>query len=180
MKDVPDRPFLLIAGRGGSKGQLPVEHYQQRVEEWGLMDDVQFMHRFIADDEVGPLFHLSDLVMLTYRTGFTSQSGVLNVAMHYGKPVLSTPAPTMAETIHNYQVGVVCKDDSADAIAVGYSEWLQSRDRFSQSSFDRYTTEHSWHRNATLTNEVYRSLLLQRSVPEQQYSSFSPVKNADE
>jgi len=154
--DTPD--ILLVAGRGGGKGNRPVTWYQQLAAAAGLQDRCRFLNRHIDDAEVGELFTAADVACLTYRTGFTSQSGVLNVAMHFGTPVVATPAPTIAETVQNYSVGVVCEDDSADGIRRGFERWKSQRHHFPAERFERYRDEHSWRRNAELTADVYQSL----------------------
>lgn len=166
LTEVPDRPFVVIAGRSGGKGHRSGRWYQQLIHELKLTSDVLLMDRYIADQEVGELFALSDLALLTYSSRFTSQSGVLNVAMHFERPVVTTDAPTMAETISDYSVGVVCGGDDPAAIREGILRWRDTREEFTADRFARYRDEHGWERNAELTVRAYhRALRTQGANP---------------
>jgi glycosyltransferase involved in cell wall biosynthesis len=144
LKHVPDPPCVLVAGRGGGKGNRSVDWYQQQVREAGLESRVVFLDRYISDEEVGNLFQVSDVALLTYKTSFTSQSGVLNVAMHYGVPVIATPAPTMAESIRQFGVGIVADDEDPTAIASGVRQWQMRRKEFVAARFGEYLNANSW------------------------------------
>jgi glycosyltransferase involved in cell wall biosynthesis len=152
-------PTIVVAGRGGGKGNRPVQWYQQRVRDAGIQAHVIFMDRHIPDDEVGDLFKLADVACMTYRTEFSSQSGVLNVAMHFGVPVIVTPAPTIAESVSRHHVGVVCEDDSAASIRRGLQQWRNSRSSYASDCYADYVLNNSWAKNAEITLQVYQSLV---------------------
>lgn len=146
------RPFLVIAGR--PDGKSGTSSLRARIAALQLGDDTLLLDRFIDENEVGDLFELSNFAALTYRTSFTSQSGVLNVAAHYECPVLTTPAPTLSETVTRYGVGVVCGGDDPSAIAAGIDEISVACSR--QRAFALYRDEHSWSANAALTVSIVR------------------------
>ena len=152
------RPFLLIAGRMGERSQESESYYRSLVGELGLEADVKIVNEFIPETGVGSYFQAADFCCLTYRKDFTSQSGVLNVAMAFDMPVLVTPAPTLAETVRRFDVGLVCADDSPAAIATGCRDILERRQTGEPFAFDAYQQAHSWRANAEQTLAVYRQL----------------------
>jgi len=78
---------LIVAGAAHNRHH-GMAHYRALAKRLGVQDRITFIDRFIADEEVPDLFSASDWVALPYRNAFTSQSGVLNVAAHYERPVL--------------------------------------------------------------------------------------------
>ena len=151
--------FLIIAGRAGGAGNKSEAFYRQRISELGLTDHVLFLHRFIKDSEIGDLFEVCDFVPLCYSTKFTSQSAVLNVAMHYEKPVLVSPAPTLAETVREFDVGIITDSDSPDSLSQGIESLLRKIQTRTKFEFSEYSQRNSWSENARLTLAVYRECL---------------------
>lgn len=154
-----DPIFLIIAGRAGGAGNKTDAFYRQRIADLRLSDHIMFLDRFIEDEEVGDLFEVADFVPLCYLTSFTSQSAVLNVAMHYGKPLLVSPAPTLAETVRGLDVGVITEDDTAESLAAGIERLLLKIDAATNFEFAEYRRRNSWAENARITRDVYHSLL---------------------
>jgi glycosyltransferase involved in cell wall biosynthesis len=108
---------------------------------------------------VPQLFAVSDWVALPYARHFTSQSGVLNIAAHYRRPVLTSDAPVLAETVRRHDIGVVCEGDDPAAIAAGLDRLLDRLRAGHRHDFEAYEVAHSWEENARRTAAVYRQLL---------------------
>src|SRR4029077_14245081 len=69
-------------------------------------------NRFIEDHELAQLFLDADLVVLPYTEA--SQSGVLNVAAAFGKPMIVTDVGELAATVEPWRMGLVVQaGDSA-------------------------------------------------------------------
>ena len=153
------RPFLVVAGRMAGRGGQGESHFRQRIVELGLDKDVLLINRFIATEDVGDLYRVADFSCLTYKKYFTSQSGVLNVAMHFKCPVLVTPAPTLAETLDHFDIGVCCGDDTPQAIESGIQEMQSRLEGGRPFDFEGYRRAHSWDENAQRTIQVYRRLV---------------------
>jgi glycosyltransferase involved in cell wall biosynthesis len=150
--------FLVIAGRAGGAGNKSDAWYRQRIWDLRLNEHVLFLDRFIENNEVGDLFSVCDFVPLCYLTSFTSQSAVLNVAMHYDRPVLASPAPTLAETVQEFQVGILADSDSPESLLLGIEKLTQKIASGTEFQFAEYKRRNSWHENARITRSVYQSL----------------------
>jgi glycosyltransferase involved in cell wall biosynthesis len=153
------RPHLVVAGAGGSRERQPVDFYHRRAREAGVEDRVTFIARYLADEEVGELFAASDWVALPYRSTFTSQSGVLNVAANYERPVLAGPAPVLTETVAGSDIGVVCAGDTAEAIAEGIDRLCRRVEAGYRHGFAAYRDRYSWAENVRRTLSVYKQLV---------------------
>jgi glycosyltransferase involved in cell wall biosynthesis len=130
------------------------------VHKLGLGERVTFDDRFVPDDEVADLVCACDWVALPYRSSFTSQSGVLNLAVHYERPVLAGAAPVLAETVNSFRIGSVGEsDDSEDLLKamLELEDTIRRRDP-SLFGFGNYRKMCTWRENARITAEVYRGL----------------------
>ena len=113
MKDrVPDLR-LIVAGEfySGQKEDMEL------INEFGLADRIILRDHFIPSGEVRYYFSLADLVTQPYRSA--SQSGVSQVAYHFGVPMLVTDVGGLAEIVPHMKVGYVTPVDEqsiADAV----------------------------------------------------------------
>ena len=102
--------LLLIAGKMWGQD---FADYQAQIDHLGLGHNCITHIRYIADDEVAAYYAAADLVVLPYRKIY--QSGVILMAMSYGKPVLASNLEGMAEVIDEGVSGFLFRtEDSAD------------------------------------------------------------------
>lgn len=148
---------LLVAGRIG--GQLTLSDYRQISKDHGINENVTFLNRYVDDKEIPDLFTVCDWVALPYSRRFTSQSGVLNVAMQYHRPVLISNAPTFSESLSACDVGVQINADDLDSLNDGLARIVARVETKSDYQFEKYLSSFSWQRNATITRQVYDSLI---------------------
>jgi len=156
MTPYKDRLFLVVAGRIKGPKAYPLEYYQRIAAQNGITEVVRFDIRFIPDDEVADLFTLADWVALPYGRSFTSQSGVLNVAVAYRRPVLASGCGTFRETIGAYEVGIVVPPDDVAELIAGIRTMMA---RYEQPwDFDGYSKAMSWFQNAGRTAKLYTTV----------------------
>jgi glycosyltransferase involved in cell wall biosynthesis len=87
---------LVIAGENwGDDPEL-----LQNLENSPYKDRIIFKPEFIADDRIPQLFAAADIVVLPYTR--TCGSGVLNIAIAQGKPVITSDLDTMTECLEGY------------------------------------------------------------------------------
>lgn len=105
---------LLVGGEYyGNK-----EKYDNLIQSLGLQDDIVLHDRYIEETEVKNYFCASDLVVQPYRSA--TQSGVTQVAYHFGTPMVVTNVGGLAEIVPDGKVGyVVNVAPSAIAAAIG-------------------------------------------------------------
>ena len=151
-------PHLVVAGQEDGRHD-GIDYYRQLAGELGMAERVRFIPRRIEDEEVGELFGAADWVALPYKEKFTSQSGVLNVAAHYKRPVLVSSAPVLHETVQACDIGVACSGDSPTDLAAGIETMHQRLEDEHSHAFEAYHRRFSWEENASRTLSVYRELL---------------------
>ena len=153
------KPHLVVAGKAGGRSRRPMEYYMECARKAGVSDRITFLDRYISDDEVGELFEASDFTVLPYKEAFTSQSGVLNVAVHYATPVLVSTAPVLKETVETCDIGVVADGYADEHIAKGIDLLSARVEANYEHAFDIYQKKFGWEENARRTIEVYRQLI---------------------
>lgn len=149
-----DRVYCIVAGKPNTRHR-EVDYYRQLVRKGGLEDRVRFVVRHIGDDEVGELFAAADFAALPYHDSFTSQSGVLNVAVHYERPVLVSSAPVLSETVRQSGIGVICEGTDPQSLARGIDEISRLPLSEWNGAFDAYRSMYSWKQNGSSTIQVY-------------------------
>lgn len=154
---VPQNIKLVVAGRAAS-GHAGVSAYRELSHRLGLDQRVIFADRYIPDEEVGEFFVAADWVALPYLSSFTSQSGVLNAAMHFRRPVLVSPAPALRETVTSVDVGVASEDDGPSGIAEGIRCIYDRLHDSHVHDFEGYLRLNSWRANVERTYSVFQNI----------------------
>ncbi len=110
---------LLIGGEYyGNK-----EKYDTLIEGLGLADNVIVHDRYIDENQVRNYFGAADLVVQPYKSA--TQSGVTQVAYHFGVPMVVTRVGGLPEIVPDGRVGYVvdvAPSAIAEAIARFYDE----------------------------------------------------------
>lgn len=155
MAEYKDRMFLVVAGRPKGREGKPASYYQMLATELGLEKSILFRTEYIPEAEVPDYFELCDWVAMPYSSGFTSQSGVLNVAMAQRRPVLITATPTIRETLDECRVGICVQPDSLDDLRRGIREFLTVQNGFFADQINHYLDKFSWANNVLATVNAY-------------------------
>ncbi len=107
------------------------ESYHDRVKTLGLDSRVQFVDRYVSNDEMAMFFAAADLVVLPYREA--TGSAVLQLAFGFSVPVVATKTGSMAEAVDDGETGFLVEPGDvnglANAIVRFFHEDLSSRFR---------------------------------------------------
>jgi len=113
------QPFrLLVAGRESgypdSTHADPLRRTRRLVDAAGLMDRTHFRVGPFAYRETAAFFEAADIVALPYLEGYGS--GILLLAMSFGKHVIATAAGGMTEYLQHYGAHDVIAAPTADGV----------------------------------------------------------------
>lgn len=100
------------------------ETYTSIIKEHKLDDKVVFINKFVANEDVEEYYAVSDLVVLPYRSA--TQSGILNVAYGFLKPVLVTGVGGLTEFVDEGKTGVIVEPESSEKIAEGIFKFFDT------------------------------------------------------
>jgi len=154
---------LVIAGSVGSARDRPAAFYAAQAGRLGVADRVHMVSGFIAEADIAAYFASADAVALTYTRGFVSQSGVLQIAALWDKPLLASGgAGPLPDTVLRYGLGLVVEPDSTPAIAEGLARLIAERPDLGDN-FARYRANTSWAVNVDRMLEVVAAVRGPRS-----------------
>ena len=84
--------------------------YERMIDEKGIRDKVTLLDRYVDKEEVAQYFCAADIVAQTYRTA--TQSGVTQIAYHFGRPILITDVGGLSEIVDDKKSGYVTAANS--------------------------------------------------------------------
>ena len=108
VRRVPDA-VLVIAG------EFYADEDALRAQAGARGASVRLDADYVPDDRVGLYFGAADAVVQPYRSA--TQSGVAQIAFHYGRPVITTDVGGLAETVPDGRAGLVVPPDDPAALA---------------------------------------------------------------
>lgn len=144
---------LLIVGE-------PWENYQRYrkiIEQYQLEDNVCEYLRYVSNDEIPLFFWASDVVVLPYRE--ITQSGVLQIAYAFSKPVVATDIEGFKEVIDEGRNGYTVPFGDSQRFAEILITMLSDEIKMLEmGKFSRFLadTRYSWEGIAEKNEAVYR------------------------
>jgi glycosyltransferase involved in cell wall biosynthesis len=120
---------------------------------------VRFVPRFVSDRELPAYFRRADLVALPHRDA--EQSGVLYVALAFGKPIVMSAVGGFTEVAEHGAGRLVAPGDGT-ALADALNELLRdadARERLAAAALRAAAGPYSWDSVAEQTLALYRELI---------------------
>jgi D-inositol-3-phosphate glycosyltransferase len=148
--------LLLIAGK---EWKDEFQRYQMQIDSLGIGRSCVSHIRYIPTSEVPAYYSAADVVVLPYRKIY--QSGVLLMAMSYGKPVVASDIEGMTEIITDGVNGYLFVSGDAQSLSAKLVEVLskveESRDVGRRGLL--YAEEHhDWNKIGRMIVERYKCL----------------------
>lgn len=100
--------------------------YIELIKKLKIEDKVKLINQFVPNEEVRRYYQTADVVILPYRSA--TQSGILNIAYGFYKPVIVTDVGGLVEFVDEGKTGFVVQPNSPDAIAEGVQKFLSLKD----------------------------------------------------
>lgn len=95
--------------------RMPIKPLQELAVRLGIDHCVSWDLRFVDEKEVAAYFSQADVVVLPYRR--IDQSGVLMIAMAFGKPVIASRVGGFSETIEDGVTGFLFEPGDVEMLA---------------------------------------------------------------
>lgn len=154
---------LLIAG-------YPTKHFSMeelrgKIAALDLAEHVILDTRYIPLEEVGALMGLATVAVYPYRS--STQSGALQVAYTFGRPVVATNVGGLPEAVEQGRSGFLVPANSPSELANGILKLVTNRELAKvMGEYARHLSEtrFSWRSVARQIIKVYDSLLEKESV----------------
>lgn len=151
---IPDA-WLVIAGQPWG----PFRRYAMAMTEAKIEACTALHLRYHPLAEVAKFFRAADLVVLPYRRA--SQSGIVQLAFAFGKPVVATRVGGLPEAVDDGLTGLLVPPGDEEALAQAITQLLRDP-RLLETMGARAaavaTSRYSWDRVADATQTVYDAL----------------------
>lgn len=132
---------LLVAGEFYDNP----EEYYQIIKKSNIAEKVKIVNNFIPNEEVYRYYSAADLVVQPYRSA--TQSGILNVAYGFLKPVVVTRVGGLEEFVEDEKTGIIVGPDSPEEIRKGVKRFFELNERVDFSSAIKDIVERNKFRN---------------------------------
>jgi len=149
---------LLIAGYPTK--HINMDKLKERIEELHLTDHVILDPRYIPLEEVGVIMRLATVAVYPYRS--STQSGALQVAYTFGRPVVATDVGGLPEAVEHGRSGFLVSAYSPPKLADGILKLVTNPELTKiMGEYARHLSEtrFSWRSVAKLVTQVYSHLL---------------------
>ncbi|KHD35736.1 hypothetical protein NL50_12270 [Clostridium acetobutylicum] len=104
--------YLIIAGKVWKDN---FDYYRKMIENFNLENYVKCDIKFIQDKDICYYFSASDVVVLPYLEIY--QSGVVQLAYAYCKPVIASNIGGLGEVVENNKTGILVPKDDVKALS---------------------------------------------------------------
>jgi glycosyltransferase involved in cell wall biosynthesis len=149
-KRLPDAKLLVVGDFFDDK-----QKYLRRIKELGIADMVAVYDSYIPDRDVGTYFTAADLVMLPYESA--SQSGIVQIAYAFNKPVVVTSVGGLAEVVEDGRTGFVVPPKNPGALAEAVVRYFeQDKEREFSAAIKNEQDRFSWKRMVDAIEELMR------------------------
>jgi glycosyltransferase involved in cell wall biosynthesis len=138
--------------------RMPLEELERLAER--APGRVRFVPRFVDEDEIPAIFRRADIVALPHRD--TEHSGVLHIALAFGKPVVMTDVGGLPEVGRESGAARIVPAEDAEAMAAALQELVDdegTRRELAANAARAAAGPYSWPAIAARTLELYESLL---------------------
>ena len=143
---------LMVVGESYEKE----DKYVNLVEELGLKNNVTLKTDYVPNDDVKKYFSASDVVVLPYRSA--TQSGIIQIAYNFDKPVIATNVGGLAEVVKNGETGFIVEPNNpkkiAEAVIKFYAEDYENK---FVNNITQEKKKYSWDTMVENIEKLYRS-----------------------
>lgn len=134
---------LLVVGEFGSDEEKA--EYMALIEASGAKEHIRLVGGYVPDKEVEKYFAAADLVVLPYESA--TQSGVVQVAYGFEKPVIVTDVGGLPEVVADGKTGYVVEPKNVDALAEAVIRYFREEKQAEfAENVRREADQYSWDR----------------------------------
>lgn len=153
-KHIHDVHLLVVGEFWGGK-----EQYLWYASEAGVLDSMTVIDEYIPNERIAQYFALSDVVVLPYVSA--TQSGVVQVAFHFGVPVITTRVGGLHEVVRDGYSGFVVPPQDEESLAHAIVRYFKEEKKsvFSQNIVnDRSVGKYSWLEIVDILGDIWARL----------------------
>ncbi len=117
-----DRARLIVVGKPSKF--IDINALAQLADKLGISEATIFDACYLPIEEVAPLMDMATVVVYPYLN--STQSGALQVAYAFGKPVIATNVGGLPEAVENGKSGILIPPASPDELARAIMKFIEN------------------------------------------------------
>ncbi len=119
------------------------DKYKKLIKEFGIEDSLKLYNEFIPAEDVKYFFSAADLVVLPYKDA--TQSGIIQIAKHFNKPIISTKVGGLAEVVEHGKTGYLVEKENPNALADAvYKFYEENKEKEFSENIEQELEKYSW------------------------------------
>lgn len=133
-----------------------IDHLKELVRDLKLEKNVKFNFEFVDSIEIEPIFKAADLVVLPYKQ--VSQSGILNIAYYYKKPMVISNLFVEAKEVDK-KMGLIVEPGKSQNIADAANLLLDDSVFYKKcvKNLSQGLRDNDWQKNADIFKELTKN-----------------------
>lgn len=124
-----EKIHFIFAGNPGTK-----ENEERFLREKDNNNNISFVFKYIADNEMAHLLEISDILIMPYNTESIANSGTARLAFSYAKTVICPMIPSLTsiplDLVYTYIDSENRKDTVSFMIKQCYKDWIIDKNTF--------------------------------------------------
>jgi glycosyltransferase involved in cell wall biosynthesis len=144
---------------GFPSNEVNMDAMKQLADDLGIADSVSWYLDYLPNEQIKPLMEITNIVVLPYR--MVAQSGVLQIAYAYGKPVVATEVGGLPDVIEDGQSGLLVPPENPDALAEAMLRLIEQpsfAEKLGARARELSQTRFSWQAVAECMKSVFESV----------------------
>lgn len=101
------------------------EAYRRQIQDLNLQEKVTLRSGYLKNEEVAVYFSACDVVVLPYLSA--TQSGIVQIANHFDKPVIATSVGGLVEDVLHEKTGLIVPPENPSALASAVVDFYKKR-----------------------------------------------------
>ncbi|MBW6489825.1 MAG: glycosyltransferase [Lentimicrobium sp.] len=143
---------LLVAGEFYGNE----EKYHRLIQELNISDRLELRTQFIPNNNVNKYFCACDIVVQPYKNA--TQSGVTQIAYHFGKPMITTNVGGLSEMVADGKVGYVVEPEPGEIAEAIFRFYYESKEVEFSENVQHEKTRFSWEGLLDSIDEVSQTI----------------------
>jgi D-inositol-3-phosphate glycosyltransferase len=130
--------------------------YLQQIEQSGISDRVILHDQFIPANRIADYFCAADLVAQTYLSA--TQSGVTQIAYHFGRPMLVTDVGGLSEIVDHQKAGYVVPLEQLEVANALVDFYSNHREKDMAEFVQKKSADFTWNKLVSEIDNLYLEL----------------------
>ena len=130
------------------------EKYRPGLDALRRRGQLTLVDRYVPNEEVPLYFSAADVVMIPYLSA--TQSGIIQIAYAFGKPVVATTVGGIPEVVDDRSTGYLVPAGDSDAMADAVRHYFETADRGEMAqAIERHNEKYSWERMVETVEQAW-------------------------